>query len=78
MRQAKTAADDMEAALASSSVGGIANWYAPENIFKLKETQDMIDRRLKGLVPEVQNTQSRPPVIPPHLARQLAGGAARR
>lgn len=55
MRQAKTAADEMERALARSTVGGFAAWYEPESIFKLRETQDMIDRRLKGLVPKAQN-----------------------
>jgi hypothetical protein len=51
MREARTSADDMESALATTTGENLADWYAPEHIFKLQETKTMIDRRLKGFVP---------------------------
>jgi hypothetical protein len=52
MLDAKTAVNDMEALLAKPNGERFAGWYAPEQIFKLQETQAMIDRRLKGFIPK--------------------------
>ncbi len=54
MREAKAAAHDMEAALGGA---GLSEWYAPEQIFKLKETQGMIERRLNGMIPKNQSNK---------------------
>lgn len=60
MKEAESAAIAMEAALASACSGRFADWYAPEQIFDLKETRAMIERRVKGMVPKV-NSEKTPP-----------------
>ncbi len=60
MKEAESAAIAMEAALASACSGRFADWYAPEEIFDLKETRAMIERRVKGMVPQVD-----PKKLPP-------------
>lgn len=60
MKEAESSAIAMEAALASACSGRFADWYAPEEIFDLKETRAMIERRVKGMVPQVD-----PKKLPP-------------
>ena len=52
MKQAKAAADLMATHLqaADARSGPLKDWYAPEKIFGLRETRDMIQRRLSGEV----------------------------
>lgn len=55
MLDAQQAVNEMEALLAKSDGERFAGWYAPEQIFKLQETKDMISRRLKGFIPKAKN-----------------------
>jgi len=51
MLQAKSSADLMSKLLQETdSSGPLKDWYAPEKIFGLKETRDMIQRRVSGKV----------------------------
>lgn len=51
MQQAQTAADTMAQLLTEADASGpLPGWYAPEKIFGLQETRDMIQRRVSGKV----------------------------
>lgn len=51
MVKARSAADTMSDLLKNADAGGpLTDWYAPEKIFGLQETREMIERRVSGKV----------------------------
>lgn len=70
LAEARAAVDGMQAALDRPEPERFVGWYAPERIFKLEETRQMIDRRLRGMTPRPPAETSSDAPAPPHKTKE--------